>query len=347
MRPIRALIAFLRRLISRAPRALPGHFAPGKRHSLEGTLAHLALISPGREYLLYVPRGYRSRRAAPLLVWIHGCRQTPEQFAAGTRVARLADEHGALVLLPRQSTLANFERCWNWFDPNTLLGEGEAAIVAAQIEQVASGYSVDRSRVYVAGLSSGGGLAAVLALRAPQLFAAVAIHSGVACGTAQSASSARHALRLGPRRDPVPLARDARVAAAHLAALPVPALVIQGSADGLVAPVHANYLVRQFLVFNGMPVAALPPGHALPEPTRIQRVRRTKGHPHSIRDYAVGGTVAVRHIEIEGLAHAWSGGDAAQGYFDVREPEATRLIWRFLSSFSKARLARPAKASAP
>ncbi len=336
MQPIRAALAYIKRLVSRAPRALPGHFAPGKRHSLEGTLAHFALISPGREYLLYVPRGYRATRAAPLMVWIHGCRQTPEQFAAGTRVARIADEHGALVLLPRQSPLANFERCWNWFDPNTLLGEGEAAIVAAQVEQVASGYSVNRDRIYVAGLSSGGGLAAVLALRAPQLFAAVAVHSGVACGTAQSASSARHALRLGPRRDPVPLARDARAAAAHLGALPVPALIIQGSADGLVAPVHANYLVRQFLVFNGLPESALPPGHALPAPTQTRTVQRTKGHPHAIHDFAVGRRIAVRHIEIQGLAHAWSGGDAAHGYFDAREPDATHLIWDFLSDFSKA-----------
>jgi len=347
LRPIRAFIAFIRRLISRAPRAQPGHFAPGKRHSLQGTLAHFAFIAPGREYLLYVPRGYRPTHPAPLLVWIHGCRQTPEQFAAGTRVARLADEHGALVLLPRQSPIANFERCWNWFDPNTALGEGEAAIVAAQIEQVAGGYSVDRDRIYVAGLSSGGGLAAVLALRAPQLFAAVAIHSGVACGTAQSASSARHALKLGPRRNPVPLARDARAAAAHLGVLPVPALVIQGSADALVAPVHANFLVRQFLVFNGLPESALPPGHALPKPVRTRIVRNAQGHPHCAHDYAVGRSTVVRQIEIEGLAHAWSGGDGAHGYFDARAPDATQLIWQFLSEFAKARSAPESRAAAP
>lgn len=346
MRPIRALFAFIRRLISRAPRAQPGHFAPGKRHSLQGGLAHFSFILPGREYLLYVPRGYRAARRAPLLVWIHGCRQTPEQFAAGTRIARLADEHGALVLLPRQSPIANFERCWNWFDPNTALGEGEAAIVASQVEQVAAGYSVDRDRIYVAGLSSGGGLAAVLALRAPQLFAAVAIHSGVACGTAQSASSARHALRLGPRRNPVPLARDARAAAAHLKVLPVPALVIQGSADALVAPVHANFLVRQFLVFNGLPESALAPGHALPEPSRSRSVRNAQGHPHSIHDYAVGGDTVVRQIEIQGLAHAWCGGDAAHGYFDARAPDATRLVWEFLSEFAKAPRAPATKAAA-
>ena len=346
MRPIRALIAFLKGLFSRAPRAQPGHFAPGKRHSLQGTLAHFALISPGREYLLYVPRGYRATRPAPLLVWIHGCRQTPEQFAAGTRVARLADEHDALVLLPRQSPIANFERCWNWFDPNTVLGEGEAAIVASQVEQVAGGYSVDRERIYVAGLSSGGGLAAVLALREPQLFAAVAIHSGVACGTAQSASSARHALRLGPRRNPVPIARDARAAAAHLRVLPVPALVIQGNADALVAPVHANFLVRQFLVFNGLPESALPPGHALPEPARSRSVQNAQGHPHRVHDYAVGRDTVVRQIEIEGLAHAWSGGDAAHGYFDARAPDATQLIWQFLSDFAKARRVPAAEAAA-
>ena len=102
------------------------------------------------------------------MVWIHGCRQDPEEFAAGTRIARLADERGFLVLLPRQARMANSERCWNWFDRRTIAGAGEAAIVLAQAAEAMQKFKVDPRRVYVAGLSSGGTLAATLALRAPQ-----------------------------------------------------------------------------------------------------------------------------------------------------------------------------------
>src|SRR6185503_7213879 len=171
------LAGFARRLLRRAPPA-PGRFSVSRATSLHGFI-NLAPAPPWREYLLYLPRKFASLERAPLVVWIHGCRQDPEAFAAGTRIARFADERGFVVLLPRQSRMANSERCWNWFDRRTAAGNGETAIVAAQTEEVIEKFGIDPARVYLAGLSSGATLAATLAMRKQGLFAAVAIHSGL------------------------------------------------------------------------------------------------------------------------------------------------------------------------
>jgi poly(hydroxyalkanoate) depolymerase family esterase len=302
---------------------------PGRKWSARGFLALPAPVVPARDYLLYLPAGYAGESARPLLVWLHGCRQSPQDFAAGSGVLRLADEERLLVLLPRQSEAANAERCWNWFDPLTAAGAGEAAVVAAQIEHVAREYRVDRARIYAAGLSSGGALAATLALRAPHLVAAVAVHSGMPCGAARSAAGARRAMRAGPETDTDAVALAAR-AHWHQPGL-LPALILHGSADAAVAPVNAERLVRQFLLFNGVAPSELP-DDSLPQPARREALAQPEALLAELRDWHIAGRLAVRAIEVEGLGHAWAGGAAAMDYFDPRGPDATRLVWDFFSA---------------
>jgi poly(3-hydroxybutyrate) depolymerase len=301
---------------------------PGRKYARRGFLALPAPVLPARDYLLYLPGGDRRAQPLPLLVWLHGCRQRPEEFALGSGVLRLADEKRALVLLPRQSQAANAERCWNWFDPLTASGAGEAAIVAAQIEQVAREHPVDRRRIYAAGLSSGGALVAALALRAPQLFAAVAVHSGMPCGAAASAAGARRAMRRGPETDTDAVAVQARENWKTSGFLP--ALVIHGSADGAVVPANAFRLARQFLILNGVRREQLPADGSLPDPA----ARRAIGGAllAEARDYAVADRLVVRLVLVEGLGHAWSGGADATEYFDPRGPDATRLAWEFFEA---------------
>jgi poly(hydroxyalkanoate) depolymerase family esterase len=301
-----AAAAWLRRLFRRPPPA-PGRFFLSQKSSLHGFIS-VAPAPPWREYLLYLPRGHDPGRRRPLVVWIHGCQQEPEAFAEGSRIARFADDGGFLVLLPRQNRLANSQRCWNWFDSRTAAGAGEAAIVGAQIGAVMQKVAVDRRRVYVAGLSSGGTLAATLALRAPNVFAGVAVHSGTPCGSASNTTSAAKVMAEGPSGGTDAIAAQARRDAPERARLP--ALVIHGAADKTVAPVNAAYLARQFLLLNG-----LPPDDAL--------------LPTASGEYPVGGRLAVRLVTIQGLGHAWSGGDAKLPYFDGRAPDATRMICEF------------------
>jgi len=262
------------------------------------------------------------------VVWIHGCRQDPEAFAAGTRIARFADERGFVVLLPRQSRMANSERCWNWFDRRTAAGAGEAAIVAAQAAEAIAKFRIDPRRVYVAGLSSGGTLAATLALREPQLFAAAAAHSSVACGAATDAHDAARAMTEGPRAATDAMAIEARAKAGGNARLP--ALVIHGAADASVAPVNSVYLVRQFLLFNGLAPGELPAGAALP-PAQV-RPFQPRVSDYLAADYHAGRRLAARLVTIPGLGHAWSGGDPVHEFFDGRGLDATALICDFFAS---------------
>src|SRR5512139_127979 len=250
-------------------RPLPaGRWVKGGAWSLHGLVGTQPLLIPRRRFRLYVPRGWTRRTPAPLLALIHGCQQTAEEFATGTRIEAFADRAGALVLMPRQKRTANPFRCWNWFDRRTAEGKGEAAIVAAMIRKVLRRYRADPARVVVAGMSSGAGLAAILGVRHPDLVRGVVAHSGIACGAAASALTALTVMKLGPETDVAAIAADARRAAGIDA--PVPLLVVQGRDDAIVAARNAAALARQFLALNGVAV----PGTAatsLPAPDRDER----------------------------------------------------------------------------
>jgi poly(3-hydroxybutyrate) depolymerase len=310
----------------------PGKFVADTKLSWRGFLAGAPLVSPQREYLAYVPASATNPwgwRRHPLLVLLHGCRQSPEDIAAATHIARLADGDDLLVLLPRQNPRANVWGCWNWFDAATARGWGETAIVAAQIRAVCRSYRIDRKRVFVAGLSSGGALAAALGLRRPDLVAGVFVHSGIACGAASSPLAALGVLRHGADTDIVRIAVDAR-ALADPQVLPVPLLVVQGAADDVVAPVNAAQLVRQYLALNGHPAAAAGAAAALPLPDRTGVETTPAGRTVSTSEWRVGTRLVARHVEVGALGHAWSGGDERYPYNDANAPDATALLGAFI-----------------
>jgi poly(3-hydroxybutyrate) depolymerase len=326
---LRALVARLStRLFRREP--APGRFEPGRAWSWRGRVATAPLAGPERDYLVYVPRGWSRWRRAPLLVLCHGCKQTPEDIAGLARVTLHADRTGALVLLPRQAREANAFGCWNWFDGGTARGAGEAAIVAAQIVAVRRAYRARRERVWVAGISAGGALAAVLGLRFPRLVRGVLVHSGLACGAASSVASALGVMRLGPDNDVARIGEAARAAQGD-EPLRVALLAIHGDRDNVVAPVNAVALVDQYLRFNAHPAAdgaeaapaALLPTEAASDEPAADR------YPARCRDWRIDGALVARHVIVEGLGHAWSGGDGAFAFADPRGPDALACLARF------------------
>jgi poly(hydroxyalkanoate) depolymerase family esterase len=308
--PFRALLARLRNWVLARLGKPRGAWIEGSVAVARGRLGFAPWAGNARPYRLYLPPGIEAGRPAPLWLWLHGCRQSPESFATGTRIARAADQAGALVLLPRQLRRANPFRCWNWFDRPTQQGRGEAAIVIGMIEAVAAGYAIDPQRVYVAGLSAGAALAAVLASCYPEHFAAVAMHSGVAYGAAQSPLVARAAISQGSSLD-----GEASAAMARLFAksdLPVPALVVHGTADEAVPPLHAPQVVAHFLALN--------------------RLGEDGGRRYTATTWRQGGRLLARQVLIDQLGHAWSGGDDSEEYHDSAGPDATRLIVAFFQS---------------
>ena len=317
---------------ARRPPELPGQFVTGSKFSWKGVLSGAPWLAPQRDYLVYVPSALVERwtwRRHPLLVLLHGCRQTPEEIAAGTRVAQLADRSGTLVLLPRQHPRANPWGCWNWFDSATVQGRGETAIVASQIRAVRRAYRIDKKRVFVAGMSSGGALAAALGVRRPGLIAGVFVHSGVACGAAASSVTAMTVMANGADGEYQAIAKAERDDAA-ISSLPVPLVVVQGAVDQTVAPVNARQLVRQYLTLNGHPAAYDGAGDTLPPADRADVSTIADGRTVTTSEWSVGGRMVARHVEIGGLGHAWSGGDEQYPFNDAHGPDSTALLAAFI-----------------
>ncbi|MFO1322559.1 MAG: PHB depolymerase family esterase [Burkholderiales bacterium] len=309
----------------------PGRFESGSKFSIHGVVGTAPLVWPSREYLVYVPQGRSAWTRAPLLVLCHGCRQTPEEIAQGTRIAQFADRAGCVVLLPRQKDSANPWRCWNWFERRTMDGLGEAAIVAAQIRSVRRRYRIDRKRVLVAGMSAGGALAAIIGVRFPGLVSAVAVHSGLACGAASSPMTAIGVMQRGPERDVEAIAGTARAQSA-IGELRVPLLAVHGDDDPVVAPRNAIALVRQYLRLNGHPsVATAADALTLPSADTQRDVALPDGRTAIVREWRRDGRLVARHVAIAGLGHAWSGGDAALPYNDAAPPDATALVGDFFA----------------
>jgi poly(hydroxyalkanoate) depolymerase family esterase len=323
------LRGFFNRAFRRAPPE-PGRFEAGSRFSLHGWVSVAPWVWPSRNYLVYVPRGHSRWRRRPLLVLLHGCRQTPEEFAAGTRITALADERDWLVLLPRQAKDANAWGCWNWFDQRTEAGKGEAAIVAAQVRAVRRLYGAHPRRLFVVGMSSGACLAAVLGLRFAKLFAAVGVHSGVACGAASSPATALRVLATGADADIEAIAREAREQTSSRS-LPLPLCVIHGERDDVVAPSNAIEVLRQFLAFNAHPSVAVGARDELPLADATAVTPLSDGRTMTTDDYQLDGRLVARLVRVAGLGHAWSGGDGAFAYNDPQPPDATALFGAFFA----------------
>ena len=263
-----------------------------------------------RTYKLYVPSTLAGR-PAPLVCMLHGCTQNPDDFAAGTRMNALAEESGFLVVYPAQSKSANASRCWNWFNgTDQLRGSGEPAIVAGIVADVMREFPVDPGKVFAAGLSAGGAAAAVLGAVYPDLFSAIGVHSGLACGAARDMGGAFAAMKGGAATAPVKAGRPQ--------GQPSRAIVFHGDRDRTVSPVNGDQVVAQFE--GGSPPASgdLTRGVA-PGGASWTRTRHLDA----------AGRSATEHWLVHGGGHAWSGGSPAGSYTDPRGPDASREMVRF------------------
>ncbi|WP_096487766.1 extracellular catalytic domain type 1 short-chain-length polyhydroxyalkanoate depolymerase [Methylorubrum populi] len=317
MQGLRTLAPSLRGLVGgnlHAPR--PEGVEPEDGQFVERSFSNAA---GARDYKLFIPSPRSGRR--PLLVMLHGCTQTPDDFAAGTRMNGLAEEEGIYVVYPRQSSRANAQRCWNWFEPGDQGREmGEAGIIAGLVRAVCAEHPIDRSRIYIAGLSAGGAAAANIARAYPDLFAGLGVHSGLAAGCARDLPSALAAMRVGAPGAAEPGGAAGFGAGAVTQALRVPTIVFHGEGDGTVHPRNAEAVLAQ------AGVEALTP----------RREGGTgSGHSYTRTRYAdETGRVQAEAWSVQGAGHAWSGGSPAGSYTDANGPDASRAMLDFFLSHS-------------
>jgi len=267
-----------------------------------------------RRYKLFIPSAYYGQ-AMPLVVMLHGCTQSPDDFAAGTRMNELAEAQNFLVAYPAQSRSANITKCWNWYNPGNQRREGgEPALIAGITRQVMQDFAVEPGAVFVAGLSAGGALAAVMAATYPELYAAVGVHSGLACGAASNLASATLAMRRGR-----PAARGDLPPNAAL----VPTIVFQGDQDTTVNPVNAEQVIRQAKAGEVL-APAVTEGKTVDGMTYTKTVL-TDSH----------GRPELEEWMLHGAGHAWSGGSPAGSYTQAHGPDASREMLRFFMEHAK------------
>ena len=263
-----------------------------------------------RRYKLYAPPA-SSSAPRPLVLMLHGCTQNADDFAAGTAMNELARAQGFLVLYAEQSHEANPSRCWNWFKHNhQQRGRGEPALLANLTQAVIQSHGIDPRRVYLAGLSAGGAMAAIVAGAYPDVFAAVGVHSGLPSGAARSLPEALAAMKTG-----------AVAGSASPAQPAVPTIVFHGDQDPTVHPRNGELLM-----------AAVPAGAVRVEPGVSAQGRRYTRRIHEAED----GTAWAEHWLVHGAGHAWSGGRAGASYTDASGPDASAEMLRFFLEHPRA-----------
>jgi poly(hydroxyalkanoate) depolymerase family esterase len=261
-----------------------------------------------RRYRLYVP-STADEGLQGLIVMLHGCTQSPEDFAAGTGMNALAEEHRLIVVYPAQTGGDNSMSCWNWFRPGDQMREaGEPAIIAGLTESLREQYAIPKGRVFVAGLSAGGAMAVIMGETYPELYGAIGVHSGLAYGSANDVISAFTAMRGQAGIERVPSRNGSAPKAG-------PRLIVfHGTADTTVHPSNAERIIA---------------GRG---GNQVRTSRSEYGPSSETRAYSrlvaerVDGTHAMECWMIDGAQHAWSGGSPGGSYTDPRGPSASKAM---------------------
>ena len=314
--------------------ALLARDAPHAAPEPPGSFQQVTFMHGGtsHHYQLYVPPGAAIGKPMPLVLMLHGCMQSTDDFAVGTGMNPAAAAAHALVVYPAQQRSANPNACWNWFDPeNQQRGTGEPALLVDMLHDVAARHPVDSEQIYVAGMSAGGAMAAVLGREYPDMFAAVGVHSGLQAGAAHNVMAALSAMSTGAK------------SIAHTKATssptetPLPLIVFHGDADSTVNSKNGEQLVEaavKALVGGGIAVQ-----HEMLDgkSTAGQRFTRTV-YRHAdtpVRDATT--PVVAEHWVLHGAGHAWSGGHAPGSLTDPRGISATQEMLRFFLEHPKGR----------
>jgi poly(hydroxyalkanoate) depolymerase family esterase len=287
------------------PSPPPGSFVEGAYSNSQGS----------RRYKLFIP-SHAEGQPLPLLVMLHGCLQDPDDFALGTRMNAVAEEQRIFVLYPEQSEAANQTRCWNWFNAaNQRRDQGEPSIIAGMTREAIDSHNIDAQRVYIAGMSAGGAMAAIMAATYSDLYAAVGIHSGVPYGAAQNFMAAIAAMK------------DGAATGARLPAKSIPLIVFHGDQDIMVNSRNGEQLVSQWL--GG-------PAPNRTQDTSTARASEGNGRAFTRTRYRDGaGHAVAENWLVHDAGHAWSGGGSAGSFADASGPDASREMVRFFSAVSQ------------
>ena len=269
-------------------------------------------------YWIYLPHTPAPPAGRPLIVMLHGCDQSATAFAEGTRMNQMADKEGYALVYPQQSAQVHPHRCWKWYDRATQQGGGDVPLIAGVLGNVMDAYPIDRSRVYICGISAGAAMAHIVALNHPELFAGLGMHSGPMFGAGHGAIGALGVMKHGnsARMD----SAIAEVRARRPSFPPLPTMLIGGAADEIVRPVNQAQLMRQSMMLNEL-------GDGVVKVTLKAGNKRSL--PYRLHDVWRGRKLMLRVAQVEELKHAWSGGDERLAFNSGAGPDASKMLMDF------------------
>jgi len=293
--------------------------------------------SSSHPYFVYTPSNYHVGKAVPLLVMLHGCTQSAEDFASGTRMNQLAEKYGFIVVYPQQTRNDNRNLCWNWFrHAHQFRNRGEPATITNivnAIKKSTSRWTINSKQIYVVGASAGAAMAIILGATYPDIFAAIGVHSGVEYQAVTNITSAFKVLRQGGP-DPVIQGEKAYEAMGKYKRV-VPMIVFQGTRDRIVQPRSGDKVVQQWMHTNHLA------SHGLyfadfQKPTTVTSGKVPNGYAYTVYSWKdTSGKEIQTYWKIHGLGHAWSGGSSNGSHTDSRGPNASEAMYHFLMNHSQ------------
>ncbi len=285
-------------------------------------------------YSLYQPtqmRGGLPLETQTLALFLHGCNQTPVEFYQGARLAEKAEKFGVVVVVPHQRPGAHPEGCWNWYDPFNQTRYGvEPRMLQDLVTELVKSLGFEKPRIWIGGMSSGAAMANIMLSCFPETFVAGAFHSGLAYLAASSPISAVWSIGHGSTVPPEYSALSA-FQCSGFQKVRRPVILIHGSEDQRVVPVHSEEITRQFQVLSDYTDDGFWNGSSGLRGPFLQSAYspRESQYPYRIEDYRDQDKVWIRRISVDGLAHAWSGGDPAFPRTDERGPDFSQLAFEF------------------
>ncbi len=295
----------------------------------------------GRNFKLVIP-DHPGKGTLPLLLMLHGCKQDASILLQGTGMEAEAKKGKFMVLVPEQSILHNPDHCWNWFLPfeqqrfSSTEITTEMGQIISFIDWMMPFYSIDRERVFVAGMSAGGAMAHAFLACYPDYFKGVAVHSGLAFKVAESIDTAESVLLSQTQKSPEYLGEKAYECGRVGGPSKVDRLIIlHGADDPRVLPLHASLtLASSEVMFD------FRDDGQRNNSVQIVRSSSTQNYPNGyvaeITDSTVtstGGTIFERIVFERGLVHAWgiagTTGKAVSANFDPLAPSSNAFILEY------------------
>lgn len=303
---------------------LPDELSRGvwKKHIFIAPGFNKPQLVPKLDYYIYTPAPTAERvdtKGMPLVVMLHGCTQNAQVFAEGTKMNRLAQQEGFVVLYPQQSISNNVGKCWRWFDLSESQGMAEAHSIMKIIQSTLIMHQLDPEKVFVVGMSAGAGMASVLAAYFPEAIRAAAIHSAPVLGKAKDMKSGLELMKNAfddSDEELISYLRGFAQPKSHQ----VPAMIIQGMEDEVVHSANTTALTKQFLYFNHLPLNT--------KPSNTKHYNGT-AQEYTQSEYKDDKQTVLEVIKIKHLGHAWSGGDEKHPFNSDNGPIASLMIWDF------------------